>query len=118
MPCLHIDESHAIPESLIVSDYLDAKYDEHKLIPADPYTHAMHKLTVEQFSSKVIGPFYKFLRNTEPGADATFLDALDASLEQKLADQSFFGGSSPAMVDYMIWVRLVILSIFILYCLF
>ena len=92
VPCLHIEQGKAIPESLIVAEYLDAAYPNDKLIPADPYTNAQHKLIVEAFSNKVITNFYKILRNSEPDADKAMLDGLEHVVEKKLTG-NYFGGN-------------------------
>ena len=83
VPCLHLNEDQVIPESLIICDYLDSVYPQNKLTSSDPYKNAMDKLLVERFS-KVIGFFYKFLRNTEPNADKGIADSLEEIIENKL----------------------------------
>jgi len=99
VPCLQHDDGRALPESLIVCDYIDEIYPEHRLTPADPYTHASHRVFVEIFG-KVITTYYKFLLN-EKEDSANYLAALD-TIEKKL-ETDFVGGDKPAMVDYMIW---------------
>ena len=43
-------ETRFIPESLVVSDFLDEKYPESRLQPADPYQRAQQRVLVERFS--------------------------------------------------------------------
>lgn len=44
-------ETRFIPESLIVSDYLDETFGETRLQPADSYAKARQRVLVERFSS-------------------------------------------------------------------
>lgn len=44
-------EVRAVPESLVVSDYLDALHPEHRLQPDDPYVKAKHQVLVGRFGS-------------------------------------------------------------------
>lgn len=43
-------ETRFIPESLVVSDFLDEKYPDSRLQPADPYQKAQQRVLVERFS--------------------------------------------------------------------
>jgi glutathione S-transferase len=90
VPCLQHDDGRALPESLIVCDYLDNIYPEHKLAPSDPYTNARHKLLVEIFS-KILPSFYKLARNNEESARKEISDQLDY-FETNLTDD-FYGGN-------------------------
>ncbi|CAF3375391.1 unnamed protein product [Rotaria sp. Silwood1] len=93
-------EVRSVPESLIISNYLDDLYAEHRLHPVDPYLKAKQQMLTERFGG-VRSAFYKAF--AEKG-QKNFED-LNQSLtayEDVLHDK-FFGGSKPAMVDYMIW---------------
>ncbi|CAF3380130.1 unnamed protein product [Rotaria sp. Silwood2] len=93
-------EVRFIPESLIVSDYLDETKAENRLQPNDSYVKAQQRILVERFNN-VVSPFYKFLRShgTEGSED---LNKSLTTYENALND-TYFGGSKPAMVDYMLW---------------
>nr|AYN44473.1 glutathione S-transferase O1 [Brachionus calyciflorus] len=99
VPCLHFDDGRTLPESLLVSEYLDDTYPENKLIPTDPYKKAIQRLLIDSVT-KVTGPFYKFLFG-DSAAGPDILNGLDY-YEQKL-DNDYFGGDKPTFVDYMIW---------------
>jgi glutathione S-transferase len=93
-------EVRLIPESLVVSDYLDELYPQNRLQPADPYAKAKQQVLVGRFGS-VQSAFYEVL-----GDDSkTGIENLNKSLAvyEGLLDDTFFGGSKPAMVDYMLW---------------
>jgi glutathione S-transferase len=88
VPCLQFDDGRVIPESLIVSEYLDNAYPETKLTPSDPYIKAQHQLIVESFS-KVITIFYRVYRG-DSTATPDLMEALE-TFEKKL-ESKYFGG--------------------------
>ena len=88
VPCLQHDDGRTLPESLIVSDYLDDIYPENRLTPTDPYTRASHRLLIELFG-KVITNYYKVLMN-ENEDQSNILAGLD-TIESKLTTD-YFGG--------------------------
>lgn len=45
------NETRFVPESLVVSDYLDETFGETRLQPADSYAKARQRVLVERFSS-------------------------------------------------------------------
>jgi glutathione S-transferase len=90
VPCLQHDDGRVLPESLIVCDYLDDIYPEHKLRPSDPYTRARHSLLLEIFS-KILPLFYKVARNDDEAARKEIFDKLDY-FETNLTED-FFGGN-------------------------
>ena len=98
VPCLQFDDGRAIPESLIVCEYLDSAYPEHKLTPSDPYIKAQHQLIVESFS-KVITIYYKVYRG-----DTTALPLLNEALEsfEKKLELKFFGGIRKSFFDFRV----------------
>lgn len=97
-----------IHESLLIADYLDEKYAQRPLYPADPLAKVNERLWIERFSS-VITLFYRILTS----ADEQTVPAHLAELEQALAvfevelvrrGTRFFGSDElPGMLDYMIW---------------
>ncbi|CAF1200712.1 unnamed protein product, partial [Didymodactylos carnosus] len=89
-----------IPESFVVSDYLDEFYPEHHLHPLDPYHKAKQRVLTERVSN-LITAFYKIAHSEDKAAIdgmKKHLSSYENSLEEK-----FFGGAQPAMVDYMMW---------------
>nr|ATY49608.1 glutathione S-transferase [Bradysia odoriphaga] len=90
-----------IHESLVIADYLDEKYPEKLLYPKDPLAKAVDRLLIEQFNG-VITAYYKAINDPTAFIDVTNgLDKFEAELERR--GTSFFGGSIPGMLDYMIW---------------
>jgi len=93
-------EVRSIPESLIVSDYLDNIHPENRLHPVDPYLKAKQQVLVGRFGN-VQSAFYKVF--SQEGENA--VENLNKSLVdyEEALQGTFFGGSKPAMVDYMLW---------------
>jgi glutathione S-transferase len=90
VPVLQIDENTFIPESMIISEYIDSFYKDNRLTPTCPLENAKQKLVVESFN-RVIVSFYKFYRKTEPDADKILISALEDTVEKKLSG-NYFGG--------------------------
>ncbi len=84
---------------MIICEYLDSIYPEHRLTPTDPFVKAKHQIMIETYS-RVTTAFYKLMRKPEEA-----VDEMNAALEyfEKNLDGNFFGGEKEAMVDYMIW---------------
>ncbi|CAF4854837.1 unnamed protein product, partial [Rotaria socialis] len=79
-----------VPESLVVSDYLDEIYPEVRLHPTDSYLKAQQRVLVERFNS-VLGPFYKALRSQ--GKEG--VEDLNKNFEtyENVLNNTYFGGS-------------------------
>ncbi|KAG7189805.1 hypothetical protein KM043_017465 [Ampulex compressa] len=105
VPCIELDSGETLYESLIIADYLDDAYPQHKLYPGNPLAKAKDRLLIQSFNT-VINTMYKLYAGTSVERDL-FDNAL-AGLEEfdrELARRGtpFFGGSSPGMLDLMIW---------------
>ncbi|CAF1196781.1 unnamed protein product [Adineta steineri] len=93
-------ESKFIPESLIVSDYLDETNSQNRLQPTDPYLKAQHRVLIDRYSS-ITTAFYKIMRG-DPKEGVADLNKNLKPYEEALTN-TFFGGSKPAMIDFMLW---------------
>uniref|UniRef100_A0A6P7FV64 Glutathione S-transferase omega-1-like n=1 Tax=Diabrotica virgifera virgifera TaxID=50390 RepID=A0A6P7FV64_DIAVI len=102
-----LDGDKIVVESLDIADYLDEKYPENPLYPADPAA----KQQVKDIINKAGGPqavFIKILLGKEEHSAEEWaklmLEALQP-LEEVLSQRRtpFFGGDKPSMADYMIW---------------
>jgi RNA polymerase-associated protein len=97
------EDGWALPESAVIAEYLEERFPEPALLPADPAARAVVRLLVfrhEDFSD----PYYA-LRREEPGAAASFSDALGA-LDALLTHVPYLGGLEFGLADvgYVPWV--------------
>ena len=101
VPVLEEEGGLLLPESAVIMEYLEERFPEPPLWPADPAERALGRLLVAQFDSR-LGDAYYALRRGTAGADeklARRLEALDALLEERpylsgaeygLADAAYF----------------------------
>jgi glutathione S-transferase len=80
------EDGLVLPESLVIAEYLEERYPDPALWPADAAERALGRLAVQRFDDRLGGPYYG-LRRGEPGAAArldTALRELDRALEERL----------------------------------
>ncbi len=86
-----LDDSFVLPESLVIMEYLEERYPEHRLLPADAVGRANARLAVHRFDDNLGDDYYAFRR----GESSLLVEKLDA-LE--------LGQSLYADVAYVPWV--------------
>ncbi|XP_050504812.1 pyrimidodiazepine synthase-like [Diabrotica virgifera virgifera] len=102
-----LDGDKIVVESLDIADYLDKKYPENPLYPADPAAKQQIKDIINK-AGVAMGLFTNLLLGKEehPAEEwaKLLLEALQP-LEEALSQRGtpFFGGDKPGMADYMIW---------------
>jgi glutathione S-transferase len=101
VPVLEEEGGLVLPESAVIMEYLEERFPEPPLWPADPAERALGRLLVEQFDWR-LGDAYYAMRRGETGAEGELtrrLEELDALLEERpylsgpefgLADVAFF----------------------------
>jgi glutathione S-transferase len=85
VPVLEEDGGLVLPESVVIMEYLEERFPEPALWPADAAERALGRLLVEQFDSR-LGRAYYAVRRGDEGAVARLaqrLEALDALLEER-----------------------------------
>ncbi|XP_076449634.1 pyrimidodiazepine synthase-like [Babylonia areolata] len=107
VPVLEHPDGRVLFDSLVVSQYLDEVFPQRPLTPADPYRKARDRL-LPDFCDKLMMATYQmlFTEGSSQEARVTFhkgFTIYEAKLKRRLPDGPFFGGSGPAMVDYMLW---------------
>jgi RNA polymerase-associated protein len=97
------EEGWVLPESAVIDEYLDERYPEPPLLPADPAERAAARFIVFRFDD-FQGPYYA-RRRGEPGADEAFAARLDW-LDGLLAGMPYLTGRSFGLADaaYLPWV--------------
>jgi glutathione S-transferase len=97
------EDGWALPESAVINEYLEERFPEPPLLPADAAERAAARLRIfrhDDFSD----PYYA-LRRREDGAEARFAHAL-ADLDRALAAMPYLTGPTFGLADiaYVPWV--------------
>ena len=97
------EDGLVLPESVVIMEYLEERYPDPPLWPADAAERALARLLVERFS-RVSGPYYRARRGDESarGELEERLGELDALLEER----PFLTGTAYGLADvaYLPWV--------------
>lgn len=111
VPALQLkNEPHqpVLVESMLICEYLDEKYPDGRLYPADPLHKVETKLWIQRFDA-CHGAYYNLVygRNTDDVNDQrlaelfTTINEFENELTKRGSD--FFGGDRPNILDYAIW---------------
>ena len=102
VPVYEEDEGLVLPESRVIMEYLEERYPEPALWPADSAERALGRLWLERFDDR-LGDAYYAVRRGEP-RDA--LDAKLAGLERALEAQPYLSGREYGLADagYVPWI--------------
>ena len=102
VPVLEEDEL-VLPESAVIMEYLEDRYPEPPLWPADPAERAEGRLLVERFDS-LSRPYYALRRGEEDARDR--LDVQLALLDDLLGKRPFLTGRHFGLSDvaYLPWI--------------
>ena len=97
------EDGWVLPESVAIDEYLEERYPEPALLPADPGERAAVRVLVERFDD--LGKPYYALRRGEEGAEGRVSDAL-AGLDAFLATMPFLSGRAYGLADvaYLPWL--------------
>ena len=71
-----LDDSFVLPESLVIMEYLEERYPDRPLLPADHTARARARLAVHRFDEALGDDYYAFRRG-DPNALLEKLDALE-----------------------------------------
>jgi glutathione S-transferase len=98
------EDGWVLPESAVVDEYLEERYPEPPLLPADPGERAAARLLVFRFDDTLGDPYYA-LRRQDPGADAWLAEGI-AALETLLRATPFLTGGRFGLADvsYLPWL--------------
>ena len=103
VPVYEEDEGLVLPESEVIMEYLEERYPEPPLWPADPAERATGRLLVEHFD-QLSRPYYA-LRRGDEDARERLGDEL-AKLDMVLAVRPFLSGREFGIADaaYLPWI--------------
>ncbi len=101
VPVLEEDGGLVLPESVVIMEYLEERYPEPALWPADPAERALGRLWLDRFDAR-LGHEYYALRRGEPSRVDERLRDLDVALEA----QPFLSGRQYGLADagYVPWI--------------
>jgi len=97
------EDAFVLPESAVINEYLEERYPEPALWPADPGERSLGRLLVFRFDD-LSRPYYG-LRRGEEGADERFGAAL-GRLDAVLQEQPYLSGREFGLADaaYVPWI--------------
>jgi glutathione S-transferase len=97
------EDAFVLPESVVINEYLEERYPEPPLLPADPAERAAGRLLVERFD-QLSRPYYTLRRGGEEARER-LSDEL-AKLDGLLAARPFLTGREFGIADaaYLPWI--------------
>jgi stringent starvation protein A len=97
------EETFVLPESAVINEYLEERYPEPPLWPADPGERALGRMLVFRFD-EFSKPYYALRRGDEGAAER--LDIALAGLDRVLEAQPHLSGRAFGLADaaYVPWV--------------
>jgi glutathione S-transferase len=97
------EDAFVLPESAVIMEYLEDRYPEPPLWPADPAERAAGRLLVERFD-QLSRPYYALRRGDEEARDR--LSGELANLDAVLAGRPFLTGREFGIADaaYLPWI--------------
>jgi glutathione S-transferase len=102
VPVYEEDEGLVLPESEVIMEYLEDRYPEPALWPADPAERALGRLWLERFDDRLGDAYYTARR----GDGREELDERLADLEHTLEAQPWLSGREYGLADigYVPWI--------------
>jgi len=103
VPVIEEDGGFILSESLCIAEYLEERFPEPRLLPADPAERALARLRMERFDD--LGSPYYAVRRGDPDAGAR-LDGALRKLDADLEAQPFLTGHDYGLADvaYVPWI--------------
>ena len=96
VPVIEEDDGTPLPESAVIMEFVEERYPEPPLLPADPADRAAVRLLI--FRDDDLTSAYYALRREEEGARDKF-DAVLAQFDALLCDQPYLSGSEYGLAD-------------------
>ena len=104
VPVYEEDGGFVLPESEVIMDYLEERYPEPALWPADPAERALGRLWLQRFDDRLGDAYYAVRRGTEGAREE--LDARLGELDRVLEGQPYLTGREYGLADigYVPWL--------------
>ena len=101
VPVLEEDGGLVLPESTVIMEYLEERFPEPALWPADPAERALGRLWLDRFDDRLGDEYYARRRGDDSALDERLAE-LDAALEA----QPFLSGREYGLADigYVPWI--------------
>ena len=98
------EDTFVLPESAVIMEYLEERYPEPALLPADPAARALARLRIERFDHALGDAYYAFRRG-EDGAAGQLGHCL-TFIERRLSERPVdFGLAEIAYLPWLIRLR-------------
>jgi glutathione S-transferase len=96
------DDGFVLSESPVINEYVEERWPEPPLLPADPAARALVRLAIERFA--LGGPFYAAFTGQPDGSER--LAAAVADLDARLAGTAYVAGDAYTLADvsYVPWL--------------
>jgi stringent starvation protein A len=97
------EDGWALPESAVIMEFLEERYPDPPLLPADPADRAAVRLLIFR-DHDLTDPYYAFRREEDGAAEQ--LDAALARLDVDLYERDYLGGAEYGLADiaYVPWI--------------
>jgi RNA polymerase-associated protein len=98
------EDTFVLPESAVINEYLEERYPEPALLPADPAERALARLLVFRFDD-FGDAYYDLYFERAGGSPERFHEAL-AALDRRLQGTPYLAGASYSLADiaYIPWI--------------
>jgi glutathione S-transferase len=96
VPVIEEDDGPSLPESVVIMEFLEERYPDPPLLPADPADRAFVRLLIFR-DDELTSPYYA-LRRGEDGARERF-DAVLGRFDALLGERPYLGGAEYGMAD-------------------
>ena len=104
VPVYEEDGGFVLPESEVIMEYLEERYQDPALWPADPAERALGRLWLQRFDDRLGDAYYAVRRGTEGAREE--LDAKLGELDRVLEGQPYLTGREYGLADigYVPWL--------------
>jgi RNA polymerase-associated protein len=99
------EDSFVLPESPVIDEYLEERYPDPPLLPADPADRAFARLLVHRFDELLGDPYYDLYFERANGSSERLAKALSA-LDARLQASPYLAGREYGLADiaYVPWI--------------